>query len=176
MITLKNEKLDRKINVPTTMNDITPEILKKLTVNVTLPENRVLVALCWKVNFGDVFFNNKKQNNSAVVVPVCAKLNLSDDVKDSYKFLEVGKKVVLTRSALEMGVHVHIPNSASMQSIEKWASDATQAQFPGSKSISINVLPEGKFILIEFKIVSAADISGVIESDILPEDPFVVSE
>lgn len=176
MITLKNEKLDRKINVPTTMNDITPEILKKLTVNVTLPENRVLVALCWKVNFGDVFFNNKKQNNSAVVVPVCAKLNLSDDVKDSYKFLEVGKKVVLTRSALEMGVHVHIPNSASMQSIEKWASDATQAQFPGSKSISINVLPEGKFILIEFKIVNAADISGVIESDILPEDPFVVSE
>ena len=176
MITLKNEKLDRKINVPTTMNDITPEILKKLTVNVTLPENRVLVALCWKVNFGDVFFNNKKQNNSAIVVPVCAKLNLSNDVKDSYKFLEVGKKVVLTRSALEMGVHVHIPNSASMQSIEKWATDATQAQFPGSKSISINVLPEGKFILIEFKIVSAADISGVIESDILPEDPFVVSE
>lgn len=176
MITLTNEKLDRKINVPTTMNDITPEILKKLTVNVTLPENRVLVALCWKVNFGDVFFNNKKQNNSAVVVPICAKLNLSDDVKDSYKFLEVGKKVVLTRSALEMGVHVHIPNSASMQSIEKWATDATQAQFPGSKSISINVLPEGKFILIEFKIVSAADISGVIESDILPEDPFVVSE
>jgi hypothetical protein len=176
MITLTNEKLDRKINVPTTMNDITPEILKKLTVNVTLPENRVLVALCWKVNFGDVFFNNKNKNNSAVVVPICAKLNLSDDVKDSYKFLEVGKKVVLTRSALEMGVHVHIPNSASMQSIEKWATDATQAQFPGSKSISINVLPEGKFILIEFKIVSAADISGVIESDILPEDPFVVSE
>ena len=75
-----------------------------------------------------------------------------------------------------MGVHVHIPNSASMQNIEKWAQDATQAQYPGSKSININVLPKGQFILVEFKVVALTNINGVIESDILPEDPFTVNE
>ena len=176
MITLTNDKLNRKINVPTTMDDITPEVLNKLAVNVTLPEHYALVALCWKVNFGDVFFNNKKQNTNALVIPICAKFNLGKDSEESYKWLAVGKKVILTRSAIEMGVHVHIPNSASMSSIEKWAQDATQAQFPGSKSININVLPKGQFILVEFKVVALNSINGVIESDILPEDPFAINE
>lgn len=172
MITLKHEGYDKVLNVPDSLNDITPEVLTKLATNVVLPEHRVLVALCWKVNFADIFFSKKDNNKSAMVIPLCAKFNLSEDTKESYKWLEVGKKVILTRSAIEMGVHVHIPNSVSMQSISAWAEGATKVEFPNSKSININVLPNGQFMLIEFKVVSVTDISGVIESDVLPEDPF----
>lgn len=172
MITLKHEGYDKVLNVPDSLNDITPEVLTKLAANVTLPKYKALVALCWKINFADILFTKKDSNKSALVVPLCAKVNISDDVKEDYKWLEIGKKVILTRSAIEMGVHVHIPNSVSMQSISKWAEEATAVVNPKSKGISINVLPNGQFMLIEFKVVSITDISGVIESDVLPEDPF----
>ena len=171
MITLKHEGYDKVLNVPDSLNDITPEVLTKLAANVTLPKYRALVALCWKLNFADILFT-KKDNKSAMVVPLCAKVNLEEDIKDEYKWLEVGKKLILTRSAIEMGVHVHIPNSVSMQSISKWAEEATAVVNPKSKGISINVLPNGQFMLIEFKVVPIGEISGVIESDVLPEDPF----
>ena len=172
MITLKNENYDKVLNVPDSLNDITPEVLTKLAANVVLPEHRALIALCWKVNFADVLFSKKNNNASAIVVPLCAKVNLSEDTKDNYKWLNVGKKVILTRSAIEMGVHVHIPNSVSLQAISAWAEGATKAQFPNSKGLNINVLPTGQFMLIEFKVVPVANIDGVIESDVLPEDPF----
>ena len=114
MITLKHEGYDKVLNVPDSLNDITPEVLTKLAANITLPKYRALVALCCKLNFADILFSKKDNNKSAMVIPLCAKVNLGDDIKDEYKWLEVGKKVILTRSAIEMGVHVHIPNSVSM--------------------------------------------------------------
>lgn len=172
MITLQHEGYDKVLNVPDSLNDITPEVLTKLTANVTLPKYRALIALCWKINFADILFTKKDNNKSAIVVPLCAKLNLGDDVKDDYKFLEVGKKVILTRSAIEMGVHVHIPSSVSMQSISSWAEGATKVEYPKANGINIKVLPTGQFMLIEFKVVPISNIDGVIESDVLPEDPF----
>lgn len=172
MITLKHEGYDKVLNVPDSLNDITPEVLIKLAANVTLPKYRALVALCWKLKFADVLFTKKDNNQSAMVIPLCAKVNLGDDIKDEYKWLEVGKKVILTRSAIEMGVHVHIPNSVSMQSISAWAEGATKVEYPKANGINIKVLPNGQFMLIEFKVVPVSNIDGVIESDVLPEDPF----
>lgn len=171
MITLKHEGYDKVLNVPDSVNDITPEVLTKLAANVTLPEYRVLVALCWKLSFADVLFS-KKDNKSALVVPLCAKFNLGDDANGKYRWLDIGKKLILTRSAIEMGVHVHIPNSVSMQSISAWAEGATKANSNKANGININVLPKGQFMLIEFKVIPLSDIDGVIESDVLPEDPF----
>ena len=176
MITLKNENYDKVLNVPDSLNDITPEVLTKLAANVVLPEHRALIALCWKVNFADVLFSKKNNNASAIVVPLCAKVNLSEDTKDNYKWLNVGKKVILTRSAIEMGVHVHIPNAASMNSISDWAREVENAKNPGKNVVNINTLPTGEFILIEFKVVNVGDISGVITSDVLEKDPFAVNE
>lgn len=172
MITLKHEGYDKVLNVPDSVNDITPEVLTKLAANVTLPEYRVLVALCWKLSFADILFSKKNNNASALVVPLCAKINLGDDVTDKYKWLEVGKKLILTRSTIEMGVHVHIPNSVSMQSISAWAEGATKADSNKASGININVLPKGQFMLIEFKVIPLSDVDGVVEADVLPEDPF----
>lgn len=172
MITLKNEKVSRVINVPTLIDDITPEILKKLSANITLPKYKVLIALCWKVNFSDLFFA-KKNNKETQVVPLCAKTNIDKKDIEDFEWLKVGKKVIISRSGIEMGVHIHIPNAASMQSISNWAEEVSRAENPNTKTININALPKGQFILIEFKLVNLSDINGVIESDILSEDPFI---
>lgn len=176
MITLKNNKISKVIQVPTSVNDITQEVLEKLTKNIVLPQYRALIALCWKVSFGEVFFNQKSKDKQAQVVPFCAKINVPKEDKDKYDWLNVGKKVIISRSGIEMGVHVHIPNAASMQSISKWAEDVSKAENPTAKGININLLPQGQFILIEFKVVSLTDITGVIESDVLDDDPFLINE
>lgn len=177
MITLKHEKVERVINVPTTINEITPEVLESLAKNVILSKYNVLVALCWKVGFADVFFNKGKDaSKNAQVIPLIAKINIPDDAKKDYEWLTVGKKAILTRSAIEMGVHVHIPNSASMNSISTWLNDATVADNPLAKAINIQLLPKGQFILIEFKVITLSEINGIIESDVLEKDPFIVNE
>lgn len=171
MITLANDKVKEKINVPTTIADITPEVLTKLAENITLPKHYVLVALCWNVNFADVFFNVKK-NKEAKVIPFCAKANVDDE----YSWISVGKKLILSRSGIEMGVHVSISNAASMNNISRWAEKVAKAENPNSKGISATTLPAGKFILIEFKVVAANLITGCIESDVLSDDPFIINE
>lgn len=176
MITLKHEKVKKVINVPTTVNEITPEVLEKLAANIYISKYYSLVALCWNVSFGDIFFNQKDKNKGAQVIPLLAKVNVPEAEKEDYKWLEVGKKLILSRSALEMGVHIHVPNAASMQSIQAWAEKINEIERPGSKGISINTLPQGKFVLIEFKVVPLNQINGVINADILPEDPFLVDE
>lgn len=177
MITLKNELVKKVINVPTSVNEITPEVLNDLTSNIVLSKYRALVALCWKVSFADIFFNKKQNNNkSAVVIPLLAKLNVPEDEAKSYEHLKQGQKLILTRSAIEMGVHVHIPNAASMNSISDWAREVENAKNPGKNVVNINTLPTGEFILIEFKVVNVGDISGVITSDVLEKDPFAVNE
>lgn len=177
MITLKHEKVKRVINVPTSVNEITPEVLENLSQNVILSKHHILVALCWKVGFGDIFFNKgKNSDKSAQVIPLAAKLSIPEDMQKDYEWLHVGQKIILTRSAIEMGVHVHIPNSASVNSISSWAEEASQAENPGSKGININVLPKGQFILIEFKVVNLSDITGSILDDTLEKDPFLINE
>ena len=176
MITLKHENVERVINVPTSINEITPEVLKKLASNVYVAKYHTLVALCWHVGFGEIFFNQSKKDKGAKVIPLLAKMNIPENETSDYKWLEVGKKLILSRSALEMGVHIHIPNAASMQSIQEWAESVEKIERPGAKGMSINTLPQGKFILIEFKVVPISQISGVINGDNLPIDPFLVNE
>lgn len=177
MITLKHEKVKKVINVPTTVNEITPDVLDKLSSNIVLSKYHALVALCWKVSFADIFFTKGKQNNKgAQVIPLLAKANVPEENVKEYEWLKVGQKLILTRSAIEMGVHVHVPNAASINSISAWASEVEQVERPGSKAISINVLPTGEYILVEFKVVNLGDISGVITSDTLEEDPFLINE
>ena len=171
MITLANDNVKEKINVPTSIADITPEVLTKLAENITIPKHYVLVALCWEVSFADVFFNVKK-NKEAKVVPLCAKANVDNE----YSWVSVGKKLILSRSGIEMGVHVSIPNAASMNNISRWAEKVAKAEDPKAKGISATTLPAGKFILIEFKVVALNLITGCVESDILSDDPFVVNE
>lgn len=176
MITLKNEKVKKVINVPTTVNEITPDVLDKLTKNVVISKYHALVALCWKVGFGDIFFNSKNKDKGAQVIPLLAKANIPENEIEEYKWLSIGQKLILTRSAIEMGVHVHIPNAASVNSISDWAESVEKAEHPDAKGISINTLPKGQFILVEFKVVNVSDISGAITSDTLEEDPFIVNE
>ena len=175
MITLKNDKVAKVINVPTTVNEVTPEVLEKLSANIYVAKYYSLVALCWNVSFADIFFNQKSKEKAAQVIPLLAKMNVPDAEKDDYKWLEVGKKLVLSRSAIEMGVHIHVPNAASMQSIQNWAEEVDKVERPTAKGLSINTLPQGKFILIEFKVIPVSQISGVINGDSLPEDPFLVN-
>lgn len=177
MITLQNEKVKKVINVPTTVNEITPDVLDKLTSNIIISEYHALVALCWKVTFADIFFNQKRNDNKgAQVIPLLAKAAIPEKESDKYNWLNKGQKLILTRSAIEMGVHVHVPNAANINSISNWANAVEEAEHPGNKGRNINTLPKGEFILIEFKVVNLSDISGVITSDVLDEDPFLVNE
>lgn len=176
MIELRNAKSKRVIKVPTSVNDITPEILTKLTENVVLSKYHALVAICWNVSFANVMFQNKQQHQSAQVIPLMVKANLPEDCV-GYDWLNVGKKVILTRSAIEMGVHVHIPHSASINSLERYFREISKSEkITREDFIDPKLVPSGNFILIEFKVVNVSDISGVVENDTLSEDPFLVNE
>lgn len=169
MIELKHAGVSKVINVPTSVNDITADVLEKLSANIVIPEHYVLIALCWKVSFGTIFFNKTKQKEAQVIC-LAAKANEPDP---KYDWIKVGKKLIISRSGIEMGVHVHIPHAASINSIAAWADEATRAENPNAKGMNLNILPSGDFVLVEFKVIPVNNITGCIEKDILDDDPFL---
>jgi len=172
MIILKNEKVDRVVNIPTKLDEITPEVLTNLTKFIVLPKHYALVALCWKINFRDVIFNSKKQKESRVI-PLIAKVNADEE----YKFLEIGKKAILSRSAIEMGVHVHIPHAATLESINNWFIDVAKVYDNKAVSARIQDVPIGEFYLVEFKVIGVSQIAGIITDDTHSNDNyFLVNE
>ena len=173
MITLKNEKVDRIINIPTKLNEITPEVLTDLTKFIVLPKHYALIALCWKLNFRDVMFASKKQKESRVI-PLIAKVN---EEEKGYEFLEVGKKAILSRSAIEVGVHVHIPHAATLESINDWFIDVAKAYDNKAVSARVQDIPTGEFYLVEFKVLGVSQISGVVTEDTNSKDNyFLINE
>lgn len=181
MITIKSEKKHYGINFPTSLNEIKPEDLNAITKNVTLPKNYCIIALCYKTkvfDFCTMIDNNK--NVEISVVPLIAKINKEDSEK--YR-INVGDKVTISRSSLEMGDHIKLPTMISSDNVRKYFKDdpdlkkaiiTKNSSLIIDKDINKQLLGTNSpnIIIMEFKIVPINDIRATmpVECDIY--DPY----
>lgn len=166
MYQLKSEKANYSLNLPTTPEEITPEILTKLTENILLSKNYAIVALRYRVDPFELVMSSKtnKQGLQVGVVPILAKFNGELNGK-------IGDKVAISQSSLQMGLHIPGVTKISVDNVKDYINldDAL------SKSvINRTAFADTKFIyLLEFKIVSFNEIKALIV-DKHENDPFVV--
>lgn len=171
MIELSNDKIKVGIKLPTTVDEITPEMLEQLTSQVKLARNYVLIALCYEMRFADLVFDTKKQKPTKVYAKV-AKASLIDN---SYIDIKCGDIIAISQSAIEMGQHVYIKSVASENAIKAFLLDKAKLTRPNATSINpsdIQDIDSRVFLLIEFKIVPVGDIRAAFDYSVDYIDPF----
>lgn len=172
MIQLSNDKIKYGIKLPTSVDEITPEMLEQLTAQVKLGKGYAIIALCYEVSFMSLIFTNKKQQATKVYTKV-AKLNGDSDYID----VKVGDVIAIGKSSIEMGQHIHINSVASETCIKAYLLDKARLTRPSATSVIASDLDDidGKeFLLMEFKVIPIRDIRAAFDYSVKHIDPFEI--
>lgn len=183
MIKIQSAKLSYGINFPTSVKEITPEILTSITENVKLPKHYCIVALLFKTKVFDFCTMISSNRNATIgVTPVLAKIYDEDSQNIN---AVVGDKIVIDRTSLERGVQLKLPIMISSDNARNYFSKDDSLvkaimtkDYEAITNHKINKQLIGAnspdIIIAEFKIVPVNDIyaSMPIEYDVI--DPFKV--
>lgn len=177
MITIKSEKKSYGISFPTSVNELTPEIFDEITKQVKLPKHYCIVALCFKTRLFDfVVAMNSKKEQAVAIVPLLAKINEEDKVDVN---ADISDRVILSRSALEMGTHISLPVIISTDNARNYFSsdeELTKSIISRRNPIFTNMTKRDNIIVLEFKIIPISDIKATVPLDGKGYDPFCVTD
>lgn len=181
MITIKSEKSNFGIILPTSLKEINADTLSILTDNIKLPKYYCIVALCFKTTLFDfVAINKNSKDASIMVIPIMAKISEEDSKTIN---ANVGDKLIIDRSSLERSFHINIPTVVSTSNIKRYIDnddDLRKAILRGKYNIKTsndNIIDINKnncnIYILEFKIVAINDIHASIPVDKNIIDPFL---
>lgn len=177
MIQIKSEKKSYGINFPTSVDELTADVLTSITEQVKLPKHYCIIALCFKTRLFDfVVAMNSKKEHSISVVPVLAKISEEDSAETN---AVVSDKVIVSRSALEMGSHLNLPIMISTDNARNYlASDEalTKSIINRSNPIFKDLNKRDNIIVLEFKIIPVSDIKATVPLNANGIDPFVARD
>lgn len=96
-------------NIPTKLEEITPEYLNDVTVNVDAADNYSVIALCYHEKLSTLILANRqaKKNANVNVVPIFVKSGTTDN--DFIKSIKCGEKILVAGSDIAMGFHLAAP-------------------------------------------------------------------
>ena len=104
MLKIENDVRSYGINIPTSLDEITPAYFENLLKNVKLAKNYCIVALCAKDSlYGCINGYKVQTKTSTTIIPLIAKAN-------GYE-AEVGDRVIIEPSSLERALHINVPNN-----------------------------------------------------------------
>lgn len=168
MITIKADDEIYGINFPTSLDEITPEILTKLTANINLPKNYCVIALAFNTKLFDfVAMVNGRKDTNVGVIPIMAKISDEDSAMINSS---TGDRLIIYRSNLERGVHVNVNTVIS--------SANAQSYFKRNPTLVKDIMMDklhgaAKVYILEFKIIPINDISAAIKKDVTVIDSFI---
>lgn len=159
-----------KLNLPTSLSEITPDYLKDVTSAIQVADNYSLIGICYREAFSTIIFanNTKKKNLTTAIVPLFVKCGKSSN--DFVNNISVGDKLIIAPSQIALGYHVTAPrNLITINNILNCVE--------GDTRIYQEALKESQqCYFLEFKLVPNVDIVGVYKNDntIHGINPFVV--
>ena len=171
MIKVESKIADYAINVPTEREEITVESLGALLENVQLAKYYCIVAMIYE----DTLFGVMNRKEDVVtVIPILAKINDEDAASTGGR---VGAQLIIDRTSLERGNHLHIKNNIiSPAHLSKYIlADKGLAMSIGNGTFGQN---QGHRLrtpvyMVEFKIIPINDIKAMIDTNVIAENnPF----
>ena len=100
MIEIKSKKKSYGIRIPSSIGEITPEVLNTLVKGVKLPKHYCIVALCFDTKLFDFMTSiNAKKPSTVAVSPLLAAI--SDEDSELIN-ANIGDKLILNRTAIEL--------------------------------------------------------------------------
>lgn len=191
MIRIKSKTSLDGILFPTSLNEITPEVLDIISKDVHLPKYYCIVALAFETKLFDFATTIKNPKNTTVgVTPILCKL--SEELAEEYatkenQIYKVGNKVIIDRSSLERGVHLNlktiISSTAAHRFFEK-DSNLVKDILANKETIAVDcrtgkeltTKDVNNIVILEFKVVPINDIVATIPISCQHIDPFIAKE
>lgn len=186
MIEIKSEKMSYGINFPTSINELTPDVLKTITEGVKLPKHYCIIALAFDTKiFEFCTVMNSTKNTNVAVTPILAKISQedSDEINAS-----IGDKIIIDRSSLERGVHLNLKIAISSISARNYFNNNPELvkaimtkrdniiTFNGNINKQLTPTQSQNIIILEFKICPINDISAAIPMNYHGIDPFLIKD
>lgn len=171
MIKVESKVADYAINVPTQREEITPETLGALLENVQLAKYYCVVAMIYKDTLFGVM---NRQSDVVTVIPVLAKIGNEDASSTGG---QVGAQLIIDRTSLERGNHLHIKNNIiSPTHISEYIrSDKGLAMSIGNGTFGqkIGHKMNTPVYMLEFKIIPVNDIKAMLDNNVIADNnPF----
>ena len=162
MIKLTNKKRNYELNLPTKFSEINFEDIKHVLDNVDLSEHYAIVALCQ--SFGTFQLATLGAKNAKDInVPVSINFILANDPNKKIK-AKTGDKVILSRSDIEMSIHLPITFGLSTSSIAATIEDNPEVRTMLRNGVNDeNGNPVNEIIAVEFKLVPLNAIRATID-------------
>ena len=176
MLIIKSKHCEFGVSFPTSVEDITPEILKSVTDHVKLPKHYCVIGMCFRTSlFEFVTTVSKSKGADIPVVNILAKADSEDIVKYNWN---IGDRLIVDRSSIERGHHLSIPiaiNSVNAATYLNNDEELRKSIVNGSYLKERGIKKGNDIIyLLEFKIVPLNDIVAAIPRETKGQDPFKV--
>jgi len=189
MYLLKAENATYGINFFTNIDEITPEILERLTSKINLSEYYTVLCNVYKTtlfNLAAEIGGNKSKTSTMSIIPIIAKTT-------SDKF-NIGDRPIIAPTSIERGYQVFIPTAASMSSVigylkkfndlrvqlfqKKYTGNIlynTSVPSPVDGITDKEVIADNNssIYILDFKIVANSDIVGTIPTNNTINDPCI---
>lgn len=182
MIKLQSKLKDYSLLIPTSVAEITPKHYEAMTSSLDLQEHYCVIALVHKIKlFSLASMMNSKSTPTVEVVPIIAKVCTPNALIEDK--LQVGRRAIISRSSLEMGVHYNSPaNDITPAIVNDFINDDKELRndiMTGDyfkeegKTIIDSRNASPKCCFIEFKIVPINSVIGAYEIGGNKLHPFV---
>lgn len=172
MISLQNPKGGYVINVPTSKADLDFNSIKDVIANVIPSKHYAVIALCQSFKpFNLAMLANGKDTD----VKVATFFIKANEDESQFK-ASVGDKIIVSRSDLELSVHLNVNFSLSANTITKVVEDSKELrdELRNGMYDQNGILVE-EIIAVEFKLIPVNAIKAVISNDIPKVDKFIKS-
>lgn len=174
MLQIKSKLKDFGINFPTSVNEITPEVLNAITAGVKLPKHYCIVAMIFQPKLFEFISAIKNKINTNVnVTPILAKVaeGCEEELNGN-----IGDKLIIDRSSLERAVHLNLPIMINSTNAANYINDDKELikSITAGEFNSNGVSP--KIIVLEFKIVPINCVSAAVNKQQKVIDPFIIKE
>lgn len=179
MITFENPFRKFKLSLPTKLSEITPEVLTTYTKAIRLPDNYTIIALVGKFKVSSFEFVTSIESFKGNTMETYALLAKSDN-EGKCKF-NIGEKLILNKTDIEMASHLTLPIAASVSSFIQYITvDKDKVKTANGATIieeRLNLSNYNKdyVYLLQFKITPLNAIKGSFANDICTQDPFMIT-
>lgn len=164
MLTLKNSKRGYALNIPSKFSEINFDAIKNVVSNVNVSEYYAIIALCQ--SFGTFQLSTVGAKSSKNLnVPVSCNFVVANDPNGKLN-ATTGDKVIISRSDIEMSVHLPINFGLSTSNIAATIDDCPEVRTMlrnGPVDEEGNAINE--LIAIEFKLVPLSAIKATISRE-----------
>lgn len=161
-INVKGKLGEYVLNLPTSLEEITPKYLNDVTKHVKVAPNYVLIGMVYADKLSYLVNANKKsQNVNIKCIPLFIKNG--ECTQDFINSLECGDKIIIAGSDMAMGHHVTSPtNKITVNNVVTLLSQDNEVL----KNLWGD---DNTYYFVEFKLVPASAIHGAVDNAIQPE-------